>query len=138
MKGIQNDIKVALKGSENEVIQSPMQSLESKYLVDAINSEKKIRRELRLKKSAFVVAVLIASNGGDSCWSMGKKTALPYSQFYRDIEDLKSKDLIVMITEGRTKMYYPTRKLVEVVKKNYQEIQKLVKKPTKQAKAKVK
>ena len=138
MKGIQNDIKVALKGSENEVIKTPLLTFDSMVMLDIIKSEREIRNKYKLKKSTFSIAMMIVTSGGESVWSITKKFHVGYSQFYRDIEDLKSKDLIVMITEGRTKMYYPTKKLVEVVKKNYQEIQKLVKKPTKQAKAKVK
>ena len=134
MNSIQNDIKIALKGSESEVIQTPLLTFDSMVMLDIIKSEREIRNKYKLKKSTFSIAMMIVTSGGESVWSITKKFHVGYSQFYRDIEDLKSKNLIVMIVEGRTKMYYPTRKLVEVVKKNYQEIQKIGKKRVKSSK----
>lgn len=134
MKGIQNDIKVALEPSESEVIKTPMDSIECIHIVDFIMSERNLKRELRVNRSTFLIALIIATSGGSNVWRMVNSIHVGYQTFYESIQTLKDKGLIVMIPQGRTKMYYPTRKLVEVVKKNYQEIQKLGKKRVKSSK----
>jgi hypothetical protein len=111
MSGIQKDKKVAVKGCNNEVIQSQLILLETSLSVELIKAQSKIKRLIGVNQTQFNLVFLLLSIAEPiNITKLGKLICLGYNVFYRDVIYLEKKGLIGIYKQGRIIYYFATLK----------------------------
>jgi hypothetical protein len=111
MSDTQKDKKVAVKGCNNEVIQSQLIVLDTSLSIELIKAQSKIKRLVGVNQTQFNLVFLLLSIGEPmNITKLGKLICLGYNVFYRDVNYLDNKGIIGIYKQGRIIYYFATIK----------------------------